>query len=190
MGVVYLAHDERLGRKVGLKLLPRALVTDEAQLERLKFEARTASALNHPNIVTVHEIGQVDSTHYIAIEFIEGATLRERIARGPIPPDAALEIAIQVASALCVAHRAGIVHRDIKPENIMIRPDGYVKVLDFGIAKSTQGEAVGGASLTGWQTKTRLGVVLGTMRYMSPGASQGGDRGCAERYLESRRRAL
>ena len=141
MGVVYLAYDERLGRKVGLKLLPRALVTDEAQLERLKLEARTASALNHPNIVTVHEIGQVDSTHYIAIEFIEGITLRERMARGPIPPEEALEITTQVASALCVAHGAGIVHRDIKPENIMIRPDGYVKVLDFGIAKLTQGES-------------------------------------------------
>ena len=90
--------------------------------------------------MTVHEIGQVDSTHYIAIEFIEGVTLRERITRGPIPPDEALEIATQVASALCVAHRAGIVHRDIKPENIMIRPDGYVKVLDFGIAKSSATE--------------------------------------------------
>jgi eukaryotic-like serine/threonine-protein kinase len=168
MGVVYLAFDERLGRKVGLKLLPRALVTDEAQLERLKFEARTASALNHPNIVTVHEIGQIDFTHYIAIEFIEGTTLRERIVRGIVPPAEALEIAIQVASALCVAHRAGIVHRDIKPENIMIRPDGYVKVLDFGIAKSTQGEAVGGGSLSGWEMNTRLGVILGTMRYMSP----------------------
>src|SRR6476620_8306534 len=106
MGVVYLAHDERLGRKVGLKLLPRALVKDETQLERLKFEARTASALNHPNIVTVHEIGHVESTHYIAIEFIEGVTLRERIRRSPIPREEVLEIAIQVASALCVAHRA------------------------------------------------------------------------------------
>src|SRR4051794_13195931 len=140
MGVVYLAYDERLGRKVGLKLLPRAFVNDQAQLERLKLEARTASALNHPNIVTVHEIGQVDTTHYIAIEFIEGVTLRERIARGPIPPDEAVEIVTQVASALCIAHKAGIVHRDIKPENIMIRPDGYVKVLDFGIAKSAHTE--------------------------------------------------
>ena len=104
MGVVYLACDERLGRKVGLKLLPQSLVANEARLERLKREARTASALNHPNIMTIHEIGEVDSTHYIATEFIEGTTLRERMSKGPIPPDEALDIATQVASALCVAH--------------------------------------------------------------------------------------
>ncbi|MFL6538427.1 MAG: protein kinase domain-containing protein, partial [Chthoniobacterales bacterium] len=170
MGVVYLAYDERLGRKVGLKLLPRAFVNDQAQLERLKLEARTASALNHPNIVTVHEIGQVDTTHYIAIEFIEGVTLRERIARGPIPPDEAVEIVTQVASALCTAHKAGIVHRDIKPENIMIRPDGYVKVLDFGIAKSAHTEVRTSATSAILQTnaRTQLGVAMGTVRYMSP----------------------
>lgn len=175
MGVVYLAFDQRLGRKVGLKLLPRAFVTDEAQLARLKLEARTASALNHPNIVTVHEIGQVQGTHYIAIEFIEGVTLRERITRGPVPPDEAIEIITQVASALCVAHRAGIVHRDIKPENIMIRPDGYVKVLDFGIAKSTLGDVAANATaaLSANHTRTRMGVVLGTMRYMSPEQARG-----------------
>ena len=143
MGVVYLAWDERLGRKVALKLLPQSMVANEADLERLKREARTASALNHPNIVTIHEIGEVDSTHYVATEFIEGTTLRERMTKGPIPPNEAVDIAAQVASALCVAHRAGIVHRDIKPENIMLRPDGYVKVLDFGIAKLTQQETLG-----------------------------------------------
>jgi TolB-like protein/Flp pilus assembly protein TadD len=173
MGVVYLGHDERLGRKVGLKLLPRSLVNDETQLERLKFEARTVSGLNHPNIVTVHEIGQADSTHFIAIEFIEGVTLRERIALAPIPADETVEVAIQVASALCVAHKAGIVHRDIKPENIMIRPDGYVKVLDFGIAKSSRGEALGEAAAVVGSTKTQLGVVLGTARYMSPEQARG-----------------
>jgi TolB-like protein/sugar lactone lactonase YvrE len=175
MGVVYLAYDERLGRKVGLKLLPRALVTDEAQLARLKLEARTASALNHPNIVTVHDIGQVAGTHYMAIEFIEGLTLRERIAHGAVPPDEALEIVTQIAGALCVAHRAGIVHRDIKPENIMIRPDGYVKVLDFGIAKSTLGDVTANAAgaLSQSQTRTRMGVVLGTIRYMSPEQARG-----------------
>ena len=175
MGVVYLACDERLGRKVGLKLLPRSLVNDQAQLDRLKFEARTASALNHPNIVTVHEIGHVDSTHYIAIEFIEGMTLRERITRGPVPPDEAIEIATQAVSALCVAHRAGIVHRDIKPENVMIRPDGYVKVLDFGIAKSGQREAGDGLTSPVWpaNTRTRRGAILGTIRYMSPEQARG-----------------
>jgi TolB-like protein/sugar lactone lactonase YvrE len=175
MGVVYLAFDERLGRKVGLKLLPRSLVTDAAQLARLKLEARTASALNHPNIVTVHDIGQVAGTHYMAIEFIEGLTLRERMTRGAVPPDEALEIVTQVAGALCVAHRAGIVHRDIKPENIMIRPDGYVKVLDFGIAKSTLGDVTANATgaLSQSKTRTRMGVVLGTMRYMSPEQARG-----------------
>ena len=174
-GVVYLACDERLGRKVGLKLLPRAFVNDPVQLDRLKFEARTASALNHPNIVTVHEIGQVDSTHYIAIEFIEGVTLRERIARAPVPAAEALEIATQVAGALCVAHRAGIVHRDIKPENIMIRPDGYVKVLDFGIAKTTQADLLSNTTSHAWalSTRTERGVALGTVRYMSPEQARG-----------------
>ena len=162
MGVVYLAHDELLGRKVGLKLLPQSLVANEAQLERLKREARTASALNHPNIVTIHEIGQVDGTHYIATEFIEGATLRERMAQGPIPLNEALEIALQIASALSVAHAAGIVHCDIKPENIMLRPDGYVKVLDFGIAKFTQQE-------------TKPAGIEGTKRYMSPEQARGGE---------------
>ena len=175
MGVVYLAWDQRLSRKVGLKLLPRAFVTDEAQLERLRLEARTASALNHPNIVTVHEIGQVAGTYFIAIEFIEGVTLRERITRAAVPPDEALEIMTQVAGALCVAHKAGIVHRDIKPENIMIRPDGYVKVLDFGIAKSTLGDVTANATgaLSRSQTRTRMGVVLGTIRYMSPEQARG-----------------
>src|SRR5215813_9799231 len=131
MSVVYLAHDERLGRKVGLKLLPQSLIADMTHLSRLEREARTASALNHPNIVTIHEIGEADSTSYIASELIDGETLRQRLARGPIALNEAIDIATQVASALAAAHNAGIVHRDIKPENIMLRPDGYVKVLDF-----------------------------------------------------------
>ncbi len=160
MGVVYLAHDEQLERKVALKLLPSSFVANEGQLERLKREARTASALNHPNIVTIHEIGQVDGTHYIATEFIEGRTLRERLAQEPIAPNEAVGIAQQVVSALSVAHDAGIVHCDIKPENIMLRPDGYVKVLDFGIAKFTQ------------QENNSAGVE-GTKRYMSPEQARG-----------------
>ena len=168
MGVVYLAWDERLGRKVALKLLPQSMVANEADLERLKREARTASALNHPNIVTIHEIGEADSTHYVATEFIEGITLRERMTKGPIPPNEALDIAAQVASALCIAHRAGIVHRDIKPENIMLRPDGYVKVLDFGIAKLTQHETLDTTTMLRAQPATQHSMVLGTTRYMSP----------------------
>jgi eukaryotic-like serine/threonine-protein kinase len=168
MGIVYLAWDERLGRKVALKLLPESMVANEAELERLKREARTASALNHPNIVTIHDIGEVDSTHYVATEFIEGTTLRERMTKGPILPNDAVDIAAQVASALCVAHRAGIVHRDIKPENIMLRPDGYVKVLDFGIAKLTQQETLGTTTVLRAQPPTQQSMMLGTTRYMSP----------------------
>ena len=138
MGEVYLARDERLGRKAALKLLPDNLTTDEAQLSRFKNEARSASALNHPNILTVYEIGAEGNRQFIATEFIEGVTLRASIACGRMNPHAALEIAVQVASALAAAHEAGVVHRDIKPENIMLRPDGYVKVLDFGIAKLTE----------------------------------------------------
>src|SRR6266699_1712294 len=138
MGEVYLARDERLGRKAALKLLPDTLTTDETQLSRFKNEARSASALNHPNILTVYEIGAEGDRQFIATEFIEGITVRASLACGRINPHAALEIAVQVASALAAAHEAGVVHRDIKPENIMLRPDGYAKVLDFGIAKLTE----------------------------------------------------
>ncbi len=168
MGVVYLAWDERLGGKVALKLLPQSMVANEAELTRLKREARTASALNHPNIVTIHDIGEVESTHYVATEFIEGTTLRERMTKGPIPPNEAVDIAVQVASALCVAHRAGVVHRDIKPENIMLRPDGYVKVLDFGIAKLTRQETFDTTTARRARLATQQSMVLGTTRYMSP----------------------
>jgi eukaryotic-like serine/threonine-protein kinase len=168
MGIVYLAWDERLGRNVALKLLPPAMVPNEAELGRLQHQARTASALNHPNIVTIHEIGEVDSTHYVATEFIEGTTLRERMTKGPISPNEAVDIAAQIASALCVAHRAGIVHRDIKPENIMLRPDGYVKVLDFGIAKLTHQETLDTTTALGAQPATQHSMFLGTTRYMSP----------------------
>ena len=135
MGEVYLARDDRLGRKVALKFLPERLTADKTQLSRFKSEARSASALNHPNILTVYEIATEESRHFIATEFIEGVTLRAALARGRMRVYDALEIGVQVASALAAAHEAGVVHRDIKPENIMLRPDGYVKVLDFGIAK-------------------------------------------------------
>jgi serine/threonine protein kinase len=138
MGEVYLARDERLGRKVALKLLPKRLTADETQLTRFKTEARSASALNHPNILTVYEIGAEGNRQFIATEFIEGMTLRASLACGRMNLHAALEIAVQVASALAAAHETGVVHRDIKPENIMLRPDGHAKVLDFGIAKLTE----------------------------------------------------
>ena len=135
MGEVYLAQDKRLGRRLALKLLPSSLTRDMDRLRRFEQEARTASALNHPNIITIYEIREANSTLMIATEFVEGETLRQRLTHTRPEFTEALQIAIQVADALAAAHQAGIIHRDIKPENIMIRPDGYVKVLDFGLAK-------------------------------------------------------
>src|SRR5437762_9178695 len=174
MGEVYLARDERLGRKIALKLLPNNLTTDETQLSRFKNEARSASALNHPNILTVYEIGTEGNRQFIATEFIEGVTLRASIASGRMNPHAALEVAVQVASALAAAHEAGVVHRDIKPENIMLRPDGYAKVLDFGIAKLTERPAFDDHRVeTTALLQTRRGLVLGTAHYMSPEQARG-----------------
>src|SRR5207244_8810275 len=138
MGEVYLAQDTRLGRKIALKLLSASFTNNDERVRRFRQEASAASALNHPNILTIHEVGQTDSAHFIATEFIDGETLRQRLTRAQIPLTEAIDITIQIASALSAAHVAGIVHRDIKPENIMIRRDGYVKVLDFGIAKLTE----------------------------------------------------
>src|SRR5712675_3045260 len=175
MGEVYLARDERLGRKAALKLLPDSLTTDETQLGRFKNEARTASALNHPNILTVYEIGAEANVQFIATEFIEGVTLRAALASGRMSAQRALEITVQVASALAAAHDAGVVHRDIKPENIMLRPDGYVKVLDFGIAKLTEQRRASDDHRveTTALLQTRPGLVLGTAHYMSPEQARG-----------------
>src|SRR6266513_1804200 len=140
MGEVYLATDVTAGRKAALKLLPMRFTGDAERLKRFQQEARAVVALNHPNILTVYEIGEDHSTHYIASELIEGETLRQRLIPGRMPLSEAIDVAIQVASALAAAHERGIVHRDIKPENIMLRPDGYVKVLDFGIAKLAEQE--------------------------------------------------
>src|ERR1700726_3609850 len=175
MGEVYLARDERLGRKVALKLLPKRLTADETQLSRFKTEARSASALNHPNILTVYEIGAGGNRQFIATEFIEGMTLRGSLACGRMDLHAALEIAVQVASALAAAHEAGVVHRDIKPENIMLRPDGYAKVLDFGIAKLAEQRPASDHYEFGTTAvlQTQPGLVLGTGRYMSPEQTRG-----------------
>ena len=175
MGEVYLARDERLGRKVALKLLPERLTVDETQLSRFKTEARSASALNHPNILTVYEIGAEGNRQFIATEFIEGMTLRASLACGRMNLHAALEIAVQVASALAAAHETGVVHRDIKPENIMLRPDGYAKVLDFGIAKLTEQRPASDHYEFGTTAvlQTQPGLVLGTGHYMSPEQARG-----------------
>ena len=169
MGIVYLAQDERLGRKIALKLLPSQFTNDKDRLRRFQQEARAASALNHPNILTVHEIEQRDGLHYIATEFVDGVTLRHHMHSQRMSLDQVLNIASQVASALQAAHAAGIAHRDIKPENIMIRSDGYIKVLDFGLAKLTEQE------LSPSTPDTNPGIVMGTPRYMSPEQARGLD---------------
>src|SRR5438552_8101321 len=170
MGEVYLATDMTAGRKAALKLLPMRFTGDTERLKRFQQEARAVVGLNHPNILTDYEIGEDHSIHYIASELIEGETLRERLMRGRIQLSEAVDVAIQVASALAAAHQAGIVHRDIKPENIMLRPDGYVKVLDFGIAKLAEEElpAAMPRDEALLLVETNLGDVLGTVRYMSP----------------------
>ena len=174
MGEVYLAEDKRLGRKVALKLLPSSYTADVDRLRRFEQEARAASALNHPNIITIYEISQAAGTQMIAAEYVEGETLRQRLSRGGLTLSEALNVAIQIADALSAAHKAGIIHRDIKPENVMLRPDGYVKVLDFGLAKlSEQASPAIAAEAPTIQVRTGAGVVMGTAGYMSPEQARG-----------------
>ena len=178
MGEVHLALDTRLGRKVAVKLLPAVFTTDAGRVRRFAREARAASALNHPNIITIHEIGEAStengSLRFIVTEYVEGETLRQRMASAPqqrIGSSEAIDIALQIAAALSAAHEAGITHRDIKPENVMVRPDGLVKVLDFGLAKLTppSPEAIDtGAPTLAQEIRTTPGMILGTLRYMSP----------------------
>jgi len=171
MGEVYLAEDTRLGRKVALKMLPASLTTEDERVRRFQQEARAASALNHPNIITIYEIREMDSRHFMATEFIDGETLFERLRAGLMKISDALDVAVQVTSALCAAHQAGIVHRDIKPGNIMLRTDGIVKVLDFGLATLTdqKGDELEAATLV----KTKPGIVMGSAHYMSPEQARG-----------------
>ena len=176
MGRVYLAHDQRLGRRVALKLLPRQSTRNPERVARFKQEARAASALNHPNILTIYEIGELKGLHFLATELVEGHTLRELIQQGQSSLLDMLDYSMQAADALAAAHSAGIVHRDIKPENLMVRPDGYVKVLDFGIAKLTETAAVNHQAGPGEefdQYETKAGVVVGTVNYMSPEQARG-----------------
>jgi eukaryotic-like serine/threonine-protein kinase len=182
MGEVHLALDTRLGRKVAVKLLPAAFTTDADRVRRFAQEARAVSALNHPNIITIHEIGEASTengtTHYIITEYIEGETLRQRIVNAPLErmnPLEAIEVASQIAAALAAAHEAGIAHRDIKPENVMVRRDGIIKVLDFGLAKLTEPSSpvIDSHASTLVRNSTEAGVVLGTPRYMSPEQARG-----------------
>jgi serine/threonine protein kinase/tetratricopeptide (TPR) repeat protein len=169
MGEVYKAHDTKLDRPVALKLLPAHLAGDPDRLRRFHAEARAASSLNHPYILVIHDFGELDGRPFIVTEYVEGEPLRQRIDRGALPVREAVEIAIQLASALGAAHTRGIIHRDIKPENVMLRPDGYVKVLDFGLAKllepATREPMV--------SQRTQPGIVMGTPLYMSPEQARG-----------------
>ena len=177
MGVVYLAEDFRLNRKVALKLLPAELTDNKDRLKRFEQEAQAVSGLNHPNILTVHEFGKENGSHFIVMEFVEGTTLGERMTSGRMSVKEILDVAAQVASALSAAHEAGIIHRDIKPDNIMIRHDGIVKVLDFGIAKLTEKNidihTTDSQSPTRVHVKTNPGAVMGTFDYMSPEQARG-----------------
>ncbi len=168
MGEVYLAEDIRLKRNVALKLLPPHFTVNPDRVRRFEREARAASALNHPNIVTIYEIGQSNTTHFIATEFVDGKTLRQLINEKPFTLNETLNVSMQVADALSGAHAAGIVHRDIKPENIMIRRDGYVKILDFGLAKLTEQQAIDSDLETPTLLQSNPGLVMGTVQYMSP----------------------
>jgi serine/threonine protein kinase/Tol biopolymer transport system component len=169
MGKVYLAHDPRLNRQVAVKLLSRYGAGEEERSKRFRQEALAASALNHPNILTIHEIGEFEGQDYIATEFIDGVTLRARLGAGEMPLTMAIENAIQVATALSAAHEAAIVHRDIKPENVMIRADGLVKALDFGVAKQTHTDGRPAQD----QLETKPGSLVGTAPYMSPEQANG-----------------
>jgi serine/threonine protein kinase/Tfp pilus assembly protein PilF len=179
MGEVYLAHDTKLDRKVALKILPSEMVDDQTgdRVRRFVQEAKAASALNHPNILTIYEIDEIDSEQFIATEFIDGQTLRERVRKGSITPSEVLDVGIQVASALSATHSVGIIHRDIKPDNIMLRHDGIVKVLDFGLAKLTRERETPDTNsfATTQNFMTAIGVVLGTAQYMSPEQARGFD---------------
>ncbi|NOT59716.1 MAG: protein kinase, partial [Acidobacteria bacterium] len=188
MAEVYLARDERLKRQLALKILPPHFVADAGRIERFAREARAVSALNHPNIVTVYDIGQLDGLHFIAMELVDGHTLREKIiaAKQQLSDiKEIVEVALQISAALSAAHAAGVIHRDIKPENVMVRRDDYVKVVDFGLAKLTERQGEGETErqsdlspslrLSVSPSDTKPGTVLGTLRYMSPEQAQGRD---------------
>jgi len=169
MGEVYRARDARLNREVAIKMLPDAVVSDPERLRRFETEARTAGMLNHPNLLSVFDIGDYNGAPYIVTELLQGETLREKLCLGPLPPRAAIEYGIQIAHGLAAAHEQGVVHRDLKPENIFICRDDRVKILDFGLAKLVHGEsALSAATSATMPAKTEPGVVLGTLGYMSP----------------------
>src|SRR5215470_14940591 len=176
MGVVYRAHDTKLGRDVAIKALPDAFANDADRLQRFQREAQVLASLNHPNIAQIYGLEESDKTRCIVMELVEGETLQERLKRGPIPVDEALTIAKQIAEALETAHEKGIIHRDLKPANIKLTADGKVKVLDFGLAKAYEHEQAGPSasnSPTISMAATNAGLILGTAAYMSPEQARG-----------------
>ncbi len=186
MGEVFRARDQDLGRDVAVKFLPARFASDADRLARFAFEARTASSLNHPNIVTIHEIGEAEGLPFIVMELVEGETLRGAMRSARLPTRRVLDIATQIAEGLANAHAAGIVHRDLKPENVMLTPDGFVKILDFGLAK-LHADAVPGTAPpdagqsetpTTFRTGTREGAIIGTVGYMSPEQAAGRPADC------------
>src|SRR5215471_14141874 len=175
MGEVYRAKDAKLGRDVAIKVLPASVAEDRGRRQRFEQEARSASALNHPNILTVYDIGEADGALYIAMELVEGKTLRELLASGePMATRRMLDLSVQIAEGLAKAHAAGIVHRDLKPENLMVSKDGYVKILDFGLAKLTEPVSQDVSVMpTAIASPTQPGTVMGTAGYMSPEQASG-----------------
>src|SRR5271170_641830 len=168
MGEVYRARDARLDRVVAIKVLPTSYSADTEQLQRFVQEARSAAALNHPNILSIFDIGEERGAPYIVSELLEGQTLRERIRNGPLSSRKAVDYALQVARGLAAAHEKGIVHRDLKPENLFLTNDERVKILDFGLAKLTRAETDGDAEAATVQANTEPGQIMGTVGYMSP----------------------
>ena len=173
MGEVYRARDTRLGREVAIKILSAELSANQDRLSRFQQEAQSASSLNHPNIITIHDIGSADSIRYIAMELVDGKTLREMTSAGPIPMRKTISIATQLAEGLAKAHSAGIIHRDLKPENVMVTKDGFVKILDFGLAKLFAADKREGVSTLQTTAGTNAGMILGTIGYMSPEQASG-----------------
>jgi eukaryotic-like serine/threonine-protein kinase len=177
MGVVYLARDARLERDVAIKALPEELAQDPVRLERFEREARTMASLNHPNVAGIHGVEEQEGSRYLVLEFVDGESLAERLDRGPLPVDEAIDLATQIAAGIEAAHEAGVVHRDLKPANIMITPDGIVKVLDFGLARVDDGQSSTGMGIDDptmpQDSPTIAGAILGTAAYMSPEQARG-----------------
>src|SRR5688500_11611858 len=195
MGEVYRATDATLGRQVALKILPEAVAADEERLARFDREAKILASLSHPNIAVIYGVDRSTSTPALVMELVDGPTLADRIALGPIPADETIEIAKQIAAGLEAAHHAGIIHRDLKPANIKLREDGVVKVLDFGLAKTLEppGGAVSSASMSPTITSPALtvaGVILGTAAYMAPEQARGQTRRSPRRHLGIRLRIV